>query len=412
MVEGGDVQRTVVVIGGGASGMMAAGTAAERGRRVILLEKNRVLGRKIRITGKGRCNLTNLTDVEGLVAHIPGNGRFLRSAFYRFGPEDLIRFFAGLGLETKVERGSRVFPVSDVSADVVRALERFVRAGGVDVRLDTVARAVVADGGVRGVRLKDGALLEADAVVLAAGGASYPATGTTGDGYRMAAALGHALVPIRPSLVPLEVAEAWAAELQGLSLRHVDLYALSPEDRTLWRERGEMLFTHFGVSGPLALSASRHVVRCEGCRLRIDLKPALTEERLDARVQRDLQAAARRQVANALRDLLPHALIPVALREAAIPEQTPAHQITRAQRLRLVHALKHLMLTVTGPRPWSEAITTAGGVSVAEVDPRTMQSRRVPGLYLTGEVLDVDGYTGGYNLQIAFTTGRVAGESV
>jgi len=412
MAGGTEMAKSVIVVGGGASGMMAAGTAAERGRRVLLLEKNKILGRKIRITGKGRCNLTNRTDVDGLVEHIPGNGRFLRSAFYRFGPEDLIAFFAAWGLETKTERGNRVFPVSDVSADVVRALERFLRAGGVEIRLDCPVAHLVADGQIRGVRLRDGTELPADSVVLATGGASYPGTGTTGDGYRMAREVGHTIVPIRPSLVPLEVAEAWVPQLAGLSLRNVDLYALSPEGKALWHDRGEMLFTHFGVSGPLVLSASRHVVGCQGCRLRVDLKPALSEERLDARVQRDFQAALRRQVANALRDLLPHALIPVVLAEAGIAAEMPVHQVTRAQRQALVRTLKALMLTVTQPRPFSEAIVTAGGVAVGEVDPRTMESKIVQGLFLTGEVLDVDAYTGGYNLQIAFTTGRVAGESV
>lgn len=412
MPHGAEQGDRVIVVGGGASGMMAAGTAAERGRRVLLLEKNRVLGRKIRITGKGRCNLTNRTDVDGLVAHIPGNGRFLRSAFYRFGPEDLIAFFAAWGLETKTERGNRVFPVSDDSGDVVAALERYLRAGHVEVRTNSPVSRLLANGRVRGVALRSGEEIPASAVVLATGGASYPGTGTTGDGYRMARELGHTIVPIRPSLVPLEVEEAWAPSLKGLSLRNVDLYALSPDGKVLWHDRGEMLFTHFGVSGPLVLSASRHVVDTPGCRLRIDLKPALSEERLDARIQRDFGEASRRHIDNALDRLLPRALIPVVLQVAGIPPHIPVHQVTRTQRLALVRTLKALLLTVTRPRPLAEAIVTAGGVSTNEVNPRTMESRRVPGLYLTGEVLDVDGYTGGYNLQIAFTTGRIAGESV
>jgi predicted Rossmann fold flavoprotein len=412
MPRSADRDEWVVVVGGGASGMMAAGTAAERGKRVLLLEKNRMLGRKLRITGKGRCNLTNRTDVEGLVAHIPGNGRFLRGAFYRFGPEELIAFFAAWGLETKTERGNRVFPVSDESADVVAALERFLRAGQVTVRTDCAVAHLLADGRIRGVRLRSGEEVPAAAVILATGGASYPRTGTTGDGYRMACEVGHTIVPIRPSLVPLEVAEAWAPTLKGLSLRNVDLYALSPDGKVLWHDRGEMLFTHFGVSGPLVLSASRHLVGCTGGRLRIDLKPALSEERLDARVQRDLGEAVRRHIGNALDQLLPRALIPVVLEVAGIPAALPVHQVTRAQRHALVRTLKALMLTVTRPRPLAEAIVTAGGVATTEVDSRTLESRRVPGLYLTGEVLDVDGYTGGFNLQIAFTTGRIAGESV
>ncbi|HOM82931.1 MAG TPA: NAD(P)/FAD-dependent oxidoreductase [Armatimonadota bacterium] len=406
-------QERVIVVGGGASGMMAAGTAAERGHRVLLLEKNRSLGRKLRITGKGRCNLTNLTDVEGLVEHLPGNGRFLRSAFYRFGPEDLIAFFTAWGLETKVERGNRVFPASDEAADVVTALERFLRAGHVEVWKESpVSRLLVEAGAIRGVQLRNGTELSAAAVILATGGASYPGTGSTGDGYCMACEVGHTIEPIRPSLVPLEVAEAWVPPLAGLTLKNVDLYALSPEGKILWHERGEMLFTHFGVSGPLVLSASRHLVGCTGCRLRIDLKPALTEEVLDARVQRDFHEAIRRQIGNALDKLLPRALIPVVLHVAGLPEDLPVHQVTRKQRHALVRVLKGLMLTVTRPRPLAEAIVTAGGVSTHEIDARTMASRVVDGLYLTGEVIDVDGYTGGYNLQAAFTTGRIAGESV
>ncbi len=407
------LETRVIVVGAGASGAMAAGGAAGRGCAVTLLDRNRGLGRKVRIAGKGRCNLTNDTDVRGLEANIPGNPKFLRTAFYHFTPKDAIAFFTALGVPCKTERGGRVFPESDNADDVADALERYCAEHGVRFHGDTTVTGLrTAEGRISGVTLASGAVLEAGAVIIATGGSAYPGTGSRGDGYRWAAALGHTIVPVRPSLVPLETVESWPAEAQGLALKHVTLTAFGPDGARRYHEQGEMLFTHFGVSGPLVLTASRHVADAPGSLLVIDLKPALDEAALDARVLRDFQAQHRKQFANALGELLPRSLIPVIVRLAGIPPETPVHAITREQRQGLVRLLKRLPLTVKGARPWAEAIVTAGGVSTAEIDPRTMQSRLVPGLYFTGEVIDVDGYTGGFNLQIAWSTGHLAGESV
>lgn len=403
----------IVVVGGGASGLMAAGVAGGRGFRVAVLERNREVGRKLRISGKGRCNITNDTDIDGLLAHIPGNPRFLRTAFYRFGPQETMAFFAAHGVITKVERGGRVFPASDDADEVAEALSDFCAGNGVHIHTQvTVRRLVVADGRVTGVQTEDGTVFPAMAVILATGGASYPGTGSKGDGYRMAAEVGHTIVPIRPSLVPLETVETWPGQAQGLSLRNVTLTAFSPEGKKLSEELGEMLLTHFGVSGPLVLTASRHVADMPGSRLVIDLKPGLNAAALDLRVQRDFKEFSRRLFANALGELLPRTLIPVIVTLSQIPPDLPVHQITREQRLALVRLLKQLTLTVKKARPLTEAIVTVGGVSTKEIDPRTLASRLVPGLYFTGEVIDVDGYTGGFNLQIAWSTGHLAGESV
>jgi predicted Rossmann fold flavoprotein len=402
----------VIVVGAGASGAMAAGVAGSRGCAVTLLDRNRFIGRKVRIAGKGRCNVTNDTDVRGLEANIPGNPKFLRTAFYHFTPKDTVAFFAALGVPCKTERGGRVFPESDSADDVADALAHFCADNGVTFHHETTVAGVrVADGRVSGVALASGAVLEADAVILATGGSSYPGTGSRGDGYRWAAALGHTIIPVRPSLVPLETVEAWPAEAQGLALKNVALTACGPDGKKRYHEQGEMLFTHFGVSGPLVLSASRHASE-PGCTLSIDLKPALDDKALDARVLRDFEAQHRKQYANALGDLLPRSLIPIVVRLSGIALETPVHAITREQRLLLVRLLKGLPLAVKGARPWTEAIVTAGGVSTAEIDPRTLQSRLVPGLYFTGEVIDVDAYTGGFNLQIAWSTGHLAGEHV
>jgi len=404
-------EKHVIVVGGGASGLIAAGTAAGRGRRVTVLERNRKTGRKLRIAGKGRCNITNDTDIDSLLEHIPGNPKFLRTAFYNFGPQDAIAFFNDLGLPTKTERGGRVFPESDDAEDVVLALLKFCRKGGVQFRNETPVKRLLASAGrVSGVLTESGEAVLGDAVILAAGGASYPGTGSQGDGYRMAAELGHTIVPIRPSLVPLETEETWPAEAQGLSLRNVALTTLSPAGKKLYRELGEMLFTHFGVTGPLVLTASRHAE--PDSKLVIDLKPGLTEEQLDARILRDFEKYHRREFGNALGDLVPASLIPVIVRLSHIGLGTYVHNITREQRQSLALLLKNLTLTVKKARPFPEAVTTAGGVSVKEIDPRTLESKMLPGLYFTGEVIDVDGYTGGYNLQIAWSTGRLAGESV
>ncbi len=401
---------TIAIIGGGAAGLFAALTAARAGGHVVVLEKMDRPALKLGITGKGRCNLTNLCEVDEFIRNVPGNGRFLRPALYAFPPAAAVEFFNGLGIETKVERGRRVFPVSDDALLVVRRLTQAVRQAGVDIRTGSrVSRIVVRDGRAAGVEVA-GQTLPADAVILAAGGASYPGTGSSGDGYELARAVGHTVVPPEPSLVPLETAEDWPRRCQGLALKTVTLRALDG-DRVLYRELGEMLCTHFGVSGPLVLTASRHVLDAKAPRLLVDLKPGLTPEQLDARLLRDLAAGGNKQLKNSLGDLLPLKLIPIAIELAGIAPDTPCHSVTKAERRRLGELLKNLPLTVTGPRPIAEAIVTRGGVSTREINPSTLESRLVPGLFFAGEVIDVDGYTGGFNLHIAWATGRLAGSS-
>ena len=402
----------IVVIGGGAAGMMAAVTAARQGAAVTLLEPNERLGKKLNITGKGRCNVTNDCDQETLMANIPGNGRFLYSALTRFTPQDTMAFFEGLGVPLKVERGNRVFPVSDRSFDISGALERELRRLRVRILRERAAEIVTAEGRVTGVR-GERQLYPADAAVLATGGVSYPATGSTGDGYPRAAALGHTIVPPRGSLVPLESDDADCGAMQGLSLRNVEATVLNGKGKPVFREFGEMLFTHFGVSGPLILSASAHLRRWdkETYTLSIDLKPALEEQKLDARILRDIGENPNRDMANILAGLVHRSMVPVLLRRLALPEGEKANSLTKEQRRRLVQELKHFTVPLTGPRPVAEAIVTAGGVKVGEVVPGTMASKLAEGLYLAGEVLDVDAYTGGFNLQIAWATGYLAGLS-
>lgn len=406
----------VLVIGGGAAGLMAAGTAAARGLRVTLMERNDRLAKKVRITGKGRCNVTNnCADLQTLIAQIPGNGRFLYSAFSAFMPADTMRFFEEQGVALKTERGSRVFPVSDSAHDIAEALARFAKQSGVQCVTGRASELLVRDGAVCGVRTEDGAEYPCRRVIVATGGLSYPLTGSTGDGYRLAEAVGHTIVEPKPSLVPLVCREGFCSDLMGLSLRNVTLRAIdTKKNRTVYSELGEMLFTHFGVSGPLVLSASAHMRPMERARyaLSVDLKPALTPEQLDKRVQRDFSENINRNYINALNGLLPKKLVPVIVKLSGIPASLKTNQITREQRQALVGLLKDLRLTVTGFRPVDEAIITSGGVKTSEVDPKTMQSKLVGGLYFAGEVLDVDAYTGGYNLQIAFSTGRLAGQSV
>lgn len=405
----------IIVVGGGAAGMLAAYAAASYGAEVLLLEKMNGVGKKIRITGKGRCNITNVADIKGCIANIPGNGSFLYSAFYQFFNEDIIRLLNEFGVETKVERGGRVFPVSDQAIDVVNALSRMAVAMGGTIQTDTkVTALVVEEGKVKGVRLSSGDVLKADGVIVTTGGSSYPGTGSAGDGYRMAKEVGHTIIPLTPSLVPLELEEDWVGELQGLSLRNVRVTAYG-NDKKIDADFGEMLFTHFGVSGPIVLSMSRKIALAlaEGqeVRLTLDLKPALSEEQLDRRLQRDFEKYLRKQVKNALHDLLPQKLIPVIIDLAYLDEDKPIHQVTKEERLRLLHTIKQMEMTVTKTRPMAEAIVTAGGVSTKEVNPKTLSSRIVEGLYFAGEVLDIDGYTGGFNLQAAFSTGYVAGKS-
>ena len=392
--------------------MMAAITAARRGAGVTLLEPNERLGKKLNITGKGRCNVTNDCDQETLMANIPGNGRFLYSALTRFTPQDAMAFFQALGVPLKVERGNRVFPVSDRSFDISGALERELRRLRVRILRERAAEITAEDGRVTGVQT-DRQHHPADAVVLATGGVSYPGTGSTGDGYAMAAALGHTIVPPRGSLVPLESGDADCAAMQGLSLRNVEATVLNGKNKPVFREFGEMLFTHFGVSGPLMLSASAHLRRWdkEQYRLSIDLKPALDQQKLDSRILRDIGENPNRDMANILSGLVHRSMVPVLLRRLALPEGEKANSLTKEQRRALVQELKHFTVSLTGPRPVTEAIVTAGGVKVGDVVPGTMASKLAEGLYFAGEILDVDAYTGGFNLQIAWATGYLAGLS-
>lgn len=392
--------------------MMAAITAARRGAGVTLLEPNERLGKKLNITGKGRCNVTNNCDQETLIANIPGNGRFLYSALTRFTPQDAMAFFEALGVPLKVERGNRVFPVSDRSFDISGALERELRRLRVRILRERAAEITAEDGRVTGVQT-DRQHHPADAVVLATGGVSYPGTGSTGDGYAMAAALGHTIVPPRGSLVPLESGDADCAAMQGLSLRNVEATVLNGKNKPVFREFGEMLFTHFGVSGPLMLSASAHLRRWdkEQYRLSIDLKPALDQQKLDSRILRDIGENPNRDMANILSGLVHRSMVPVLLRRLALPEGEKANSLTKEQRRALVQELKHFTVSLTGPRPVAEAIVTAGGVKVGDVVPGTMASKLAEGLYFAGEILDVDAYTGGFNLQIAWATGYLAGLS-
>ncbi len=389
--------------------MMAAATAAEYGARVTLLEPNERLGKKLNITGKGRCNLTNDADRETLLAAIPRNGRFLYSAFARFGPRDTMAFFESLGVPLKVERGRRVFPVSDRAFDVSAALERRLKALRVRVVRDRAVSVATGPDGVTGVTGERGEY-PADAVILATGGVSYPATGSTGEGHRIARELGHSVTPLRASLVPLCERGNRCAKMQGLSLRNVGL-TIRENEKSIYTAFGELLFTHFGVSGPLVLSASAHMRRFDDCRYRleIDLKPALDPDTLDKRLLSDLRKYANQDICNALNDLLPRKLIPVIVDDSGIPQDVKAHDLTRTQRLALLRLLKAFPVDIAGTRPVTEAVVTSGGVDVSEVNPKTMESRLVRGLYFAGELLDVDAYTGGYNLQIAWSTGRAAG---
>lgn len=392
---------------------MCALTAAQRGLNVVLLEPNKMLGKKLRITGKGRCNVTNNCDIKTILANIPGDGRFLYSALNRLGPQDTMVLFEALGVPLKTERGSRVFPVSDRSHDIANALERaYAHAGGRVVHA-AATDILTQDGAVSAVVTTEGTI-DCDAAVICTGGLSYPLTGSTGDGYRLAQRLGHTVTPTRASLVPLESDDPWCAEMQGFSLRNVTLTVYDEQNKVIYSDLGEMLFTHFGVSGPLVLSASAHMrdFSQHKYRLSIDLKPALDEKKLDARILRDFQKYANRDFKNALYDLAGHAMIPVLVRLSGIPEDTKVNAITREQRHRLVELFKHFPVSVTGTRPIDEAIITSGGVSLKEVNPRTMGSKLVPGLYFAGEVLDLDAYTGGFNLQIAWSTGYVAGNAV
>ena len=397
-----------IVIGGGPAGMFAAITAAEQGKKVLLLEKNHRLGKKLLITGKGRCNVTNHCTGQEVLQNTPRNGRFLFSAMAAFPPEKTYAFFESHGCPLKVERGNRVFPVSDRSQSVLDCLQNELRRLHVTVSEERVTEILTAEGRVTGVRTDRGSH-EAGWVILATGGVSYPATGSTGDGYRMAEALGHTIVPQEGSLVPLE-AEEDCKQMQGLSLRNVGVKLLGAKGKVLYQDFGELLFTHFGVSGPTVLSASCHM-KGEGCRLLLDLKPALDEAKLDARILRDLEMYQNRVMENALTDLLPRSMIPVVLRRLEIAPDMQANSLTKQKRRALVELLKAFPVEILGKRPVSEAIITSGGVKVSEINPKTMESKLVPGLYFAGEIIDCDAYTGGFNLQIAWATAYAAAGS-
>ena len=399
----------VIVIGGGAAGMYAAITAAEQGSAVLLLESNGRLGKKLLITGKGRCNVTNNCSVETVLQYIPRNGRFLYSALEKCPPSRVMDFFENNGCSLKTERGNRVFPVSDKSQSVLGALQNKLHRLNVKIADERANEILTQDNTVVGVKTNKG-IYRANRVILATGGLSYPTTGSTGDGYRMAQQLGHTIVPTEGSLVPLETAGDWCQRMQGLSLRNVGVKLLNGKGKVLYTDFGELLFTHFGVSGPTVLSASAHL-KGDGCKLILDLKPALDEQKLNDRILRDLDTYKNRAMENALTDLLPRSMIPVVLDILNIGGQMQANSFTKQQRRALVELLKAFPLEITGKRPVAEAIITSGGIKVSEIDPKTMESKLISGLYFAGEIIDCDAYTGGFNLQIAWATGYAAGSA-
>ena len=399
-----------IIIGGGPAGMFAAIIAAQQGQSVLLLEKNDRLGKKLLITGKGRCNVTNDCSAQEILQNIPRNGRFLYSAMNAFPPERIKEFFAEYGCALKTERGNRVFPVSDRSQSVLEALQKAMRRHHVDVRTTRVKGILTDNGAVSGVRT-DHDTIPCKWVILATGGLSYPTTGSTGDGYTMAKALGHTVTTCEGSLVPLETAGEDCQQMQGLALRNCGVKLLDGKGKVLYKDFGELLFTHFGVSGPTVLSASTHL-KGDGCKLVLDLKPALEEGKLNDRILRDLEMYKNRSMENALTDLLPRSMIPVVLQRLGVDPDLQANSFSKQQRRALVELLKAFPIEIIGKRPVAEAIITSGGVKVSEIDPKTMQSKNVPGLYFAGEIIDCDAYTGGFNLQIAWATAYAAGMSV
>ncbi len=396
----------VIVIGGGAAGMFAAITAAKQGKHVLILEKNNRLGKKLLITGKGRCNVTNACTAQEVLQNTPRNGRFLFSALTAFPPEKTMAFFEENGCSLKVERGNRVFPVTDRAQSVLDCLQSQLRRYRVAVKNTHVQQILTQNGTVSGVQTLEG-LFSSAKVILATGGASYPTTGSTGDGYTMAEELGHTIIPPVGSLVPLESKDRDCMDMQGLSLRNCGVKLLNSKGKVQYKDFGELLFTHFGVSGPTVLSASCHL-KGEDCQLVIDLKPALEENKLDERIQRDMELYKNRSMENALTDLLPRSMIPVVLRRLEIDPQMQANSLTRQKRRAMVELLKAFRIDIRGKRPVSEAIITSGGVKVSQIDPKTMESKLVPGLYFAGEIIDCDAYTGGFNLQIAWATAYAA----
>ncbi len=401
----------VIVIGGGAAGMFSAATAAFAGSRVLLLEKTDRFGWKLSITGKGRCNVTNHCPWEDVLKNVPTNPRFLYSVMDRFPPEKTMEVFAAMGVPLKIERGNRVFPVSDRAGDVVSALRAYVERSGVECRKSIVTGLLIKNGILQGVETAQGSF-RAPKVIVATGGMSYPRTGSTGDGYAFARQVGHTITPISGSLVPLEIAGGECRKLQGLTLRNIGLKLWGKGKKPIYEDQGELLFMPYGLSGPIILSASAHMDEKKGpYTLELNLKPALDEKKLDARILRDFAEKQNESIYEGIRGLLPKDMVPLILDRAGIPTNTPVHEITKEQRRSILETLKQLKFTVAGKRPVEEAIITHGGVKVSEVDPKTMESKKCPGLYFAGEVLDVDAYTGGFNLQIAWATAYAAGTS-
>lgn len=403
----------IIVVGAGAAGMIAAGRAAEEAQKVILIERNDFFGKKLRITGKGRCNITNSADIEDMINNMyPTNAKFLYSALYTFTNDDIVRLLEDFGVKTKTERGGRIFPVSDKAEDVVRALRKYALKSNVKPITARVKDIVIEDNAVKGVKTASG-VIYADKVIVCTGGASYPQTGSTGDGYDFARTAGHTVIPPKASLVPVVTEEKWVRDIMGLSLKNISVSAFDKNNKKVYTDFGEMLFTHFGISGPVVLSMSAHLknIGAEKYTLEIDLKPALDEEQLDARILRDFEKYSKKHIINALDDLLPKALIPVIVSISGIEPHKAVCALTKSERAKLVHTLKHLPLTMVSLRLVEEAIVTSGGVKVSEINPSTMESKIISGLYFAGEVIDVDGYTGGFNLQAAFSTGYLAGMS-
>lgn len=402
----------VIVIGAGPSGMMAAGTAAKNSMNVLIIERNNRVGKKLMITGKGRCNITNNCDIDTVINSVPCNGKFLYSALSRFSPKDTMKFFESLGLELKTERGNRVFPSSDRAIDVVNAMEKFIKQSGCNILNDRVSSLIIEGNKIKGVKTYSDKIIYSDNVIIACGGKSYPLTGSTGDGYKLANEAGHTIIDPKPSLVPLVSSDNFCSELQGLSLKNVSISVVDKhKNSVIFKDFGELIFTHFGLSGPIILSASAHMkeMRDKKYKILIDLKPALNRNKLDLRIQRDFSKYKNKDLSNALCDLLPKKLIPVVIDLLKVDGTTKCNQITREMRYNLVSLLKEFTVNISSFRPIEEAIITSGGIKTQEIDPKTMQSKLIEGLYFAGEVIDVDAYTGGFNLQIAFCTGNLAG---
>ena len=401
----------VIVIGGGPAGMMAA-MSASKNNEVILLESNDRLGKKLFITGKGRCNVTNAKDISEFFDYIPGNPYFLYSSLYTFTNEDTIKFFEDRGIKLKVERGGRVFPNSDKSSDIIKGLTQGLKECNVNVRLKSKVTKIIYDGTkVEGVIVNDSIKIYADHIIIATGGASYPLTGSDGECFKMIKQLGHSIIELKPSLVPIEISENWKKDIMGLSLKNIRL-SIKENNKVIFKEQGEMLFTHFGISGPLVLSGSRYIQKNKEYKIYLDLKPALDNQELDKRIQKDFSKYINKNFKNSLDDLLPQKLIPLIVKLSGIDENKKVNEITKNERRALVQLLKEFEMTVKGLRPIEEAIVTAGGISTNEIDPSTMKSKLINNLYFAGEVIDVDAFTGGYNVQIALSTGYIAGSNI